>query len=140
MNFSTPFIARPIATALLAVAVLLSGLFGYLRLPVSALPEVDFPTIEVTTTLPGASPETVALLVAVDGKLVKLTAMSAALAATLKVEVLLAALLSLSAPLVPVPITVVVDCRKLMDALTVPLGVTLTTLGSVKVTTPVVLS
>ncbi|MDO9706809.1 efflux RND transporter permease subunit [Paracraurococcus lichenis] len=59
---SAPFIARPIATLLLAVAVLLSGLFGYLRLPVSALPEVDFPTIEVTTTLPGASPETVALL------------------------------------------------------------------------------
>jgi len=60
---SSPFIARPIATSLLAVAVLLAGLFGYLRLPVSALPEVDFPTIEVTTTLPGASPETVALLV-----------------------------------------------------------------------------
>ncbi|MFZ4410670.1 MAG: efflux RND transporter permease subunit, partial [Paracraurococcus sp.] len=60
---SAPFIARPIATTLLAIAVLLSGLFGYLRLPVSALPEVDFPTIEVTTTLPGASPETVALLV-----------------------------------------------------------------------------
>ncbi|MCB4824096.1 efflux RND transporter permease subunit [Roseicella aerolata] len=60
---SAPFIARPIATLLLAVAVLLSGLYGYARLPVSALPEVDFPTIEVTTTLPGASPETVALLV-----------------------------------------------------------------------------
>ncbi|MDI3309314.1 MAG: efflux RND transporter permease subunit [Acetobacteraceae bacterium] len=63
MNISAPFIARPIATSLLAVAVLLAGLFGYMRLPVSALPEVDFPTIEVTTTLPGASPETVALLV-----------------------------------------------------------------------------
>ena len=63
VNISAPFIARPIATLLLAVAVLLAGLFGYLRLPVSALPEVDFPTIEVTTTLPGASPETVALLV-----------------------------------------------------------------------------
>ncbi|NOG71027.1 MMPL family transporter [Roseicella sp. DB1501] len=60
---SAPFIARPIATTLLAIAVLLTGLLGYLRLPVSALPEVDFPTIEVTTTLPGASPETVALLV-----------------------------------------------------------------------------
>ncbi|MBK1659372.1 efflux RND transporter permease subunit [Paracraurococcus ruber] len=55
--------ARPIATTLLAVAVFLAGVFGYMRLPVSALPEVDFPTIEVTTTLPGASPETVALLV-----------------------------------------------------------------------------
>ncbi|GAA0566167.1 efflux RND transporter permease subunit [Craurococcus roseus] len=63
MNVSAPFIARPVATSLLAVAVLLAGLFGYLRLPVSALPEVDFPTIEVTTTLPGGSPETVALLV-----------------------------------------------------------------------------
>ena len=63
MNISAPFIARPIATSLLAVAVLLAGLFGYLRLPVSALPEVDFPTVEVATTLPGASPETVALLV-----------------------------------------------------------------------------
>jgi len=63
VSVSSPFIARPIATSLLAVAVLLAGLFGYLRLPVSALPEVDFPTIEVTTTLPGASPETVALLV-----------------------------------------------------------------------------
>jgi multidrug efflux pump len=63
MNISAPFIARPIATTLLAIAVLLAGVFGYLRLPVSALPEVDFPTIEVTTQLPGASPETVALLV-----------------------------------------------------------------------------
>ncbi|MDQ1079653.1 efflux RND transporter permease subunit [Pseudoroseomonas cervicalis] len=63
MNLSAPFIARPVATTLLAVAVLLWGAFGYLRLPVSALPEVDFPTIEVSTQLPGASPETVALLV-----------------------------------------------------------------------------
>ena len=64
MNISAPFIARPVATTLLAVAVLLAGLFGYLRLPVSALPEVDFPTIEVRTQLPGASPDTVAVLVA----------------------------------------------------------------------------
>ena len=63
MSLSAPFIARPIATALLSIAVLLVGAFGYLRLPVSALPQVDFPTIEVTTTLPGASPETVAVLV-----------------------------------------------------------------------------
>ncbi|WP_424813252.1 efflux RND transporter permease subunit [Roseococcus sp. YIM B11640] len=61
MNFSSPFITRPVATSLLAVAVLLAGLFGYLKLPVSALPEVDFPTIEVSTQLPGASPETVAV-------------------------------------------------------------------------------
>jgi multidrug efflux pump len=63
MNISSPFIARPIATGLLAIAVLLAGIYGYLRLPVSALPEVDFPTIEVTTNLPGASPDTMALLV-----------------------------------------------------------------------------
>ncbi|WP_203073195.1 efflux RND transporter permease subunit [Falsiroseomonas ponticola] len=63
MNISAPFIARPIATFLLAVAVLLAGLYGYLRLPVSSLPEVDFPTIQVTTQLPGASPDTVAVLV-----------------------------------------------------------------------------
>ncbi|MBS7809365.1 efflux RND transporter permease subunit [Roseococcus pinisoli] len=64
MNVSAPFITRPIATSLLAVAVLLAGLFGYLKLPVSALPEVDFPTIEVSTQLPGASAETISLQIA----------------------------------------------------------------------------
>jgi multidrug efflux pump len=64
VNFSAPFIARPIATFLLAVAVLLTGVFGYLKLPVASLPEVDFPTIEVSTQLPGASPETISLLIA----------------------------------------------------------------------------
>ena len=63
MNISAPFIARPIATSLLGIAVLLLGIYGYLRLPVSSLPEVDFPTIQVTTQLPGASPDTVAVLV-----------------------------------------------------------------------------
>ena len=63
MSISSPFIARPVATSLLAVAVLLAGLLGYARLPVSSLPEVDFPTIQVTTQLPGASPDTVAVLV-----------------------------------------------------------------------------
>ena len=63
MNISGPFIARPIATSLLAIALLLAGLYGYLRLPVSSLPEVDFPTIQVTTQLPGASPDTIAVLV-----------------------------------------------------------------------------
>jgi multidrug efflux pump len=63
VNISAPFIARPVATALLAIAVLLTGLYGYLRLPVSSLPEVDFPIIQVTTQLPGASPDTVAVLV-----------------------------------------------------------------------------
>src|SRR4051794_19832238 len=62
MNISAPFIARPIATWLLAIAILLAGALGYRELPVSALPEVDFPTIQVTTRLPGASPETVEVL------------------------------------------------------------------------------
>ncbi|MGE0733405.1 MAG: efflux RND transporter permease subunit [Alphaproteobacteria bacterium] len=63
MNVSAPFIRRPIATTLLGVAVLLAGLLGYRALPVSSLPQVDFPTIQVTTQIPGASPETVAALV-----------------------------------------------------------------------------
>jgi multidrug efflux pump len=63
MNISAPFIARPIATWLLAIAILLSGLLGYKQLPVSALPEVDFPTIQVVTQLPGASPETTETLI-----------------------------------------------------------------------------
>ena len=63
MSVSAPFISRPIATSLLGVAVLLCGILGYLRLPVSALPQVDFPTIQITTQLPGANPETIASLV-----------------------------------------------------------------------------
>src|SRR5689334_25252511 len=63
MNICAPFILRPVATALIAVAVLLCGLLGYWRLPVSALPQVDFPTIQVTTQLPGANPDTIAALV-----------------------------------------------------------------------------
>jgi len=63
MSVSSPFIHRPIATSLLGVAVMLGGLLGYLWLPVSSLPQVDFPTIQVTTQLPGASPDTVASLV-----------------------------------------------------------------------------
>ena len=63
MSISAPFIARPIATWLLAVGILLTGALGYHALPVSALPEVDFPTIQVTTQLPGANPETVETLI-----------------------------------------------------------------------------
>ncbi|BBK33229.1 multidrug efflux pump [Stella humosa] len=63
MNISAPFIGRPIATSLLGIAVLLAGLLGYWQLPVSALPQVDFPSVQVTTRLPGASPETMAALV-----------------------------------------------------------------------------
>ncbi|QCK88519.1 acriflavine resistance protein B [Phreatobacter aquaticus] len=63
MNVSAPFIHRPIATSLLALALVLAGVLGYLRLPVSSLPQVEFPTIQVTTQLPGASPDTIAALV-----------------------------------------------------------------------------
>ncbi|MBN8939674.1 MAG: efflux RND transporter permease subunit [Rhizobiales bacterium] len=63
MNVSAPFIHRPIATSLLAFALVLAGVLGYLRLPVSSLPQVEFPTIQVTTLLPGANPDTVAALV-----------------------------------------------------------------------------
>ncbi|MCJ9752834.1 efflux RND transporter permease subunit [Neorhizobium sp. BETTINA12A] len=63
MNTSTLFIKRPIATSLLGVAVLLGGILGYINLPVAPLPQVDFPTIRVTTQLPGADPETMAALV-----------------------------------------------------------------------------
>src|SRR6201987_5305864 len=64
MTFSEPFIRRPVATTLLTVAVALSGVVGFQLLPVSPLPEVDFPTISVNASLPGASPETMASAVA----------------------------------------------------------------------------
>ena len=64
MNISALFIARPVATTLLTIAIALAGLLGFSRLPVSPLPQVDFPTISVTATLPGASPQTVATSVA----------------------------------------------------------------------------
>ncbi len=63
MSISTPFIERPIATSLLGFAVLLCGVLGFQRLPVSALPQVDFPTIQIVTQLPGANPDTIASLV-----------------------------------------------------------------------------
>ncbi len=63
MNVSAPFIARPVATSLLAVAVLILGILGYRGLPVSSLPQVDFPTITVSTRLPGANPETMGALI-----------------------------------------------------------------------------
>ena len=64
MNISEPFIRRPVATSLLAVAVLLSGAVAYKLLPVAPLPRVDFPVINVSGGLPGASPETMASAVA----------------------------------------------------------------------------
>ena len=64
MSISTPFINRPVATTLLLVAVTMAGGIGYTLLPVSALPEVDFPTIMVMAGLPGASPDVMAASVA----------------------------------------------------------------------------
>ena len=64
MNLSRPFIERPVATTLLALGVALAGMFAFVRLPVAPLPQVDFPTISVQASLPGASPDTVANSVA----------------------------------------------------------------------------
>jgi multidrug efflux pump len=63
-NFSGPFIRRPVATSLITLAILLSGMVAFRFLPVSPLPQVDFPTISVGANLPGASPETMASAVA----------------------------------------------------------------------------
>src|SRR5271170_5275310 len=64
MSISTPFIERPIATSLLMTAVVLAGIVAYPLLPVAPLPQVEFPTIAVSATLPGASPSTMASSVA----------------------------------------------------------------------------
>ena len=64
MNVSAAFIARPVATTLLTLAVALAGLLAYFQLPVAPLPQVEFPTISVQASLPGASPETMAATVA----------------------------------------------------------------------------
>src|SRR6186713_3268719 len=60
MSPSRPFILRPVATVLLMAAILLVGIVAYRQLPVSALPQVDYPTIQVLTFYPGASPEVMA--------------------------------------------------------------------------------
>ncbi|MBY4732564.1 efflux RND transporter permease subunit [Cupriavidus pauculus] len=64
MNLSATFIHRPVATALLTIGILLAGIAAFRLLPVSPLPQVDFPTISVSASLPGASPETMAATVA----------------------------------------------------------------------------
>ena len=64
MNISSPFIRRPIGTALLTAAIALAGIVAYLQLPVAPLPQVDFPTISVSASLPGASPTIMASSVA----------------------------------------------------------------------------
>ena len=64
MNLSRPFVRRPVASSLIAVAIVLAGALAYGLLPVAPLPQVDFPTISVSASLPGASPETMAANVA----------------------------------------------------------------------------
>src|SRR5215467_7271058 len=64
MNISEPFIKRPVGTSLLAAGLFLSGVIAYQFLPVAAIPRVDFPTIAVSASLPGADPATVASSVA----------------------------------------------------------------------------
>jgi len=71
MNLSEPFILRPVMTTLLMASLVIFGVFGYATLPVSELPSVDFPTIVVSASLPGADPETMASAVAtpIEGQL-----------------------------------------------------------------------
>src|SRR5580658_6048624 len=64
MNISAPFIRRPVATSLLTIALLMAGALSYNMLPVAPLPQVEFPTINISAMLPGASPETMASAVA----------------------------------------------------------------------------
>jgi len=64
MSLSTPFIERPVATTLLTIGMALAGAFAFFKLPVSPLPQIDFPTISVFAQMPGASPETMATTVA----------------------------------------------------------------------------
>src|SRR5436305_1866853 len=64
MNITEVFIKRPVMTALVMIGIILFGIAGYRALPVSDLPNVDFPTIQVSANLPGASPETMASAVA----------------------------------------------------------------------------
>ena len=64
MNLSAPFVKRPIATVLLTIGVALAGIGAFFVLPVSPLPQVDYPAISVSASLPGGSPETMATSVA----------------------------------------------------------------------------
>jgi len=83
MNISAPFIDRPVATTLLTIGITLAGAVAFLLLPVSPLPRVDLPTITVSASLPGASPETMAATVAMPlerslGRIAGITEMTSA--------------------------------------------------------------
>ena len=64
MNLSSPFVRRPIATVLLTAGVALAGIAGFFVLPVAPLPQVDYPAISVSASIPGASPDTMSTSVA----------------------------------------------------------------------------
>src|SRR5690348_3222438 len=64
MNFATLFVRRPVTTTLIQLAIIIFGIMGYRSLPVSDLPTIDYPTIQVSASLPGANPETMAAAVA----------------------------------------------------------------------------
>ena len=64
MNLSAPFVRRPVATVLLTIWLALAGIAAFFVLPVAPLPQVDYPVISVSASLPGASPETMATSVA----------------------------------------------------------------------------
>src|ERR1700758_4869099 len=64
MSLSSRFVVRPVATTLLTAAIALAGVLGYMNLPVAPLPQMDYPTISVQASLPGASPDTMAATVA----------------------------------------------------------------------------
>src|SRR6202789_432306 len=83
MNISEPFIHRPVATTLLTIAIAIAGGVAYSLLPVSALPQNDYPTISVSASLPGASPDTMASAVATPlerqfGRIAAVTEMTSA--------------------------------------------------------------
>jgi multidrug efflux pump subunit AcrB len=89
VNISRAFILRPIATALLMAALAFAGMAAFPLLPIAPLPQVDFPTIQVTAGLPGASPETIAGAVASPlerqfGQIPGVTQMTAAITAAAK--------------------------------------------------------
>ncbi len=64
MNVSAPFIRRPVATTLLTLAIVFAGTLGYFKLPLAAEPNVNFPSVAVLASMPGASPETMVASVA----------------------------------------------------------------------------
>src|SRR5579872_6302380 len=93
MSPSKPFILRPVATSLFMVAIVLAGLVGFHFLPLSALPQVDYPTIQVQTLYPGASPEVMSQTVTAPlerqfGQMAGLTRMSSSSAAGVSIVTL----------------------------------------------------